>query len=152
MNSGFTDNIGYKPGLADTYTADQVPGNRLRLKKDMTVYVGHVGSPQTEQWKSGFLTPPVYSWIVRNGSLYWMIGEIQPIRYVKHQSDGFELVADYGGGDHLDLDDDWSNPLDFILEDFTDKITAILTVGAVGMGVYLVAPYVPVILDQFLDD
>lgn len=147
--SGYVDQI--QPGLADTYTADQVPGNRLRLKKDMTVFVGHVGSSQTEHWHKGFLTPPVYSWIVRNGDLYWMIGEIQPIRYVKHRNDAFELVADYGGGDHLNLDNEFNNPLDFILDDFNEKMKGILTVGGLALGVYFVLPYVPVIIDQFFD-
>lgn len=85
-----------------TLTADQIPGNRFKLEQPVTVHIGSPGSVVTDVWETGFVTPQVYSWVERNGEVWWQIGELPPIRYIRHDPDALEVVADSGGAQFLE--------------------------------------------------
>lgn len=80
-----------------TYSANDIPGNRLELAKKMTVFEGEPNSNRTTTWEAGFVTPPVYSYVQRNGDVFWQIGEIPPIRFIKHDPNNLDVVPDSGG-------------------------------------------------------
>jgi|AntDeeMinimDraft_6_1070357.scaffolds.fasta_scaffold12514_3 hypothetical protein len=146
--SGAVHNAIEKQKEINKITADEVPGNRLKVEKDVRVYLGYVGSNQTEIWKKGFLSPPVYSWVMKDDRLYWMIGELAPFRYVKHDKDTFDIVADYGGGKYLNEDEDTGSFID-LSGPGLGKLDAILKKGlivaGVGAGMYFLVPFAPAI-------
>lgn len=53
-------------------TADQVIGDRIKLKQSALLHVGYPGSPRTFTWKKGLTTPPIQSWIERPDGTYFV--------------------------------------------------------------------------------
>jgi hypothetical protein len=93
--------------MADkSYTYSQVIGNRLKMLKPAKAYVDFIGSPDKVNWPKGYVTAPVYSYIEKNGNLYWQIGSgigATP-RYIKHKQGLFKLIPDSGGAKYLEND------------------------------------------------
>lgn len=128
-------------GLADSLTADQIVGNRLELEKDVTVFVGHPGSINTEVWKAGFVTPQVYSWVEKSDGLYWVIGELQPIRYVKHDPKALEVVPDSGGAQYLKkAKESFLNTFGIDFSEFNIGNNQLLTAGLIIAGATVAIP------------
>lgn len=88
--------------MSTSVSADKVVGNRLRVKNDTPLILGFVGSGETEIIKAGRLTPPVYSWVTDNGTVYWVLNELGRNRLLKHESENLEIVADSGGAKYLE--------------------------------------------------
>lgn len=151
MKSGFVHTA--QPALSDSFSADQIPGNRLKIKRDVTVYLNHPGSNEKEIWKAGFLSPPVYSWVQRDGNVYWMIGELSPRRYVKHEKNDFELIPDSGGAQFIKKDREGSL-FDLGFKNFEqnlkDSLKVMLPVAAVGLGIYALIPLTPMIMKKMM--
>lgn len=129
--------------LSDSFTADQVIGNRLKLKKDVVVRLGNPASSETETWKAGFLSPPVYSWVQRNDGLYWVVGELKPIRYVKHSKADFELIPDSGGAKYLEPGNNsgwFTNPFENFEKNIKDTLKVLVPVAVIGVGIYALGP------------
>ena len=101
MKSGFVS-FHNSTSLADSFTADQIVGNRFKVLKDVTAFVSYPGNSETEQWSQGTYTPVVNSWVTREDGVYWMFGEMTPYRYVKHDKEAFKIVP-VTGGDVVDL-------------------------------------------------
>lgn len=143
MSSNFVTISPKKMLLADSFTADQVVGNRLKIRKDVTVHLRHPHSGDTETWKSGFLSPPVYSWVQHSDGLYWVIGELKPIRYVKHQKGSMKLIPDHGGAQYLqknNSDNFLTNPFKDLSKNLKDTIKLITPFIVLGAGIYFGAP------------
>lgn len=111
MNSGFIsfENVS---SLGDSFTADQIVGNRFKILKDVTAFVSYPGNSETEQWSQGTYTPVVNSWVTREDGVYWQFGEMTPYRYVKHDKEAFKIVPVTGGAQYLVKEEEKKNPLD----------------------------------------
>ncbi|WP_409029439.1 hypothetical protein [Gracilimonas sediminicola] len=143
MSSRFVTISPQNLALADSFTADQVIGNRLKLKKDVVVRLGNPTSPDTEVWKAGFLSPPVYSWVQKTDGLYWVVGELKPIRYVKHSKSDFELIPDSGGAEFMAVNGDngwFTNPFENFEKNIKDTLKILVPVAVVGVGIYALGP------------
>lgn len=81
-------------------TADKVIGNRIKVHKNVMLEIGHPGSGNFELLNAGRLTPPIYSYVERNGTVYWVFGELGISYYLPHDS-SFEIIADSGGAQYL---------------------------------------------------
>lgn len=78
-------------------SAADVIGRQLKLKRDVTGFIGYPGSNNIVVWNSGYITPLVYSYVELNNKLYWSFwSEIQgdPIYYFPHQTGYYELLPD----------------------------------------------------------
>jgi hypothetical protein len=137
-------------------SADQVVGNRLKMKKPTTVYLDYAGSPNTKVWPKGYLSPKIYSWIMHNGDLYWMMGEDRP-EYVKHATGQFKLIHDYGApstnpshsqGSLFDLFGSADNGIFGQLDSILSKV---LIIGGIGAGIYFLGPFLPAIRKEMKD-
>lgn len=84
--------------------ASDLVGNSFRLKKDVTAYEGRPNSSRKSTWKSGTQTPLVYSWVERDGGLWWQFGRQDPIRFIKHDPAALDPVAERGAADYLDAE------------------------------------------------
>jgi hypothetical protein len=91
-------------GDSKTLTADKVIGQYLKPKRSLPVYEPSlqniIGSVNPGQ-----IYGPVYSWLERDGQVYWMFdisipGQTPGAWYIKHEKDAFELVNE-GGSDLL---------------------------------------------------
>jgi len=76
-----------------TYSADQVIDKFLYVKKGKTVKVYSSTMAEIKVLLGGELVGQVYSWIMRNGSLYW---ELYNRTYVKHETGTFTEIASQG--------------------------------------------------------
>ena len=71
-------------------TANDVIGKYLIAQVDVPLYA-FVGGPQVGVVKKGLVVGPVYSWIQRNGKIYWMFdysipGKVPGAYYAEQKS------------------------------------------------------------------
>lgn len=77
-------------------------GNRFKVRQDVTAHIGSPNSGQTQIWNAGKLSPPIYSYVVLDGVVWYEFGSVPPIRWIRHDPDALKPVADFGGGQFLD--------------------------------------------------
>lgn len=121
-------------------------GNSFRLKKNVTVHIGSPNSDRKTTWKSGTQTPLIYSWVEKNGDVWWQFGRQDPARFIKHDPAALDPIAERGAAEYLssDLGGDRGRPgSNFLFSgfDFSDftlpfKILAYAVAFYIGWKIY----------------
>jgi hypothetical protein len=153
---GASDNAAGSKSESGGISAAKVIGNRLKMKKDTTVHLGYIGSPNTKVWPKGYLSPPVDTWVTDdNGNVYWSFGELKPIRYVKHKPGQFKLIRDYSGPSlNNSSGSSWLDFLDGgqkggLLGSVNKTLSKVIIIAGAGAGIYFLSPLFPEIRDGF---
>lgn len=112
-------------------TATDVIDKRIKIQSPRKVYIDYPGGDFI-QMEKGWVSPNVYSWVVKNGEIYWSFYGVQPT-YMKHNS-GDLLESGWGDGyTSLEGITDQGSNLDFGIDMPTAQLLKIPPVVKIGL-------------------